>query len=119
MVRYASAETAAVVGTDFVKLVRANGAPPRRVAAHVLRNAAAPIVALFSIRVLGALLLGVYLVEAALGMPGFGLVTLEAIRDRDVAVVLAATLITSLLGVLGTLAEDAVTATLDPRVGSE
>ncbi|QZP37143.1 ABC transporter permease [Halobaculum magnesiiphilum] len=119
LLQYAAAETDSVAGTPFVKRLRANGAPPRRIAAHVLRNAAPPLVALFSIRVLAVLLLGVYLVEAALGIPGFGEVTLTAIRDRDIAVVLAATLITTLLGVFGTLVEDVVTVTIDPRSGSE
>ncbi|UIP00575.1 ABC transporter permease [Halobaculum sp. CBA1158] len=119
LTRYAAAEAAAVTGRPFVKLVRANGAPPRRIAAHVLRNAAPPLVSLFSIRVLAVLLLGVYLVETALGIPGFGEVTLTAIRDRDIAVVLAATLVTSLLGVVGTLIEDVVTAVVDPRTGTE
>lgn len=119
LLRYAAAETAAVAGAPFVKRLRANGAPPRRIAAHVLRNAAPPLVALFSIRVLAVLLLGVYLVETALGIPGFGEVTLTAIRDRDVAVILAATLITTLLGVLSTLVEDVVTVAIDPRTGSE
>lgn len=119
LLRYSAAETASVAGEPFVKRLRANGAPPRRIAAHVLRNAAPPLVALFSIRVLAVLLLGVYLVETALGVPGFGEVTLTAIRDRDIAVILAATLITTLLGVLSTLVEDVVTVAIDPRTGSE
>ncbi|WP_277553800.1 ABC transporter permease [Halobaculum limi] len=119
LARYAAAETAAVAARDFVKLVRANGGSPRHVVVHVLRNAGPPLVSLFSIRMLTVLLLGVYLVEVALGIPGFGRVTLVAIQDRDVAIILAATLITALVGVVGTLAEDVVNAALDPRVGSE
>lgn len=114
--RYARAESLEHLGEEFVTLLRAKGAGTTRVARHVLRNAAVPMVSLFVTDLLAVLVLNVYLVESALGIRGFGFVSFIAIQQRDVALVLGATMVVVIVGVVGSLFQDVATALLDPRV---
>lgn len=117
MVSYTRAGAAEYVDTAFVKLVRAKGASGRRVAGHVLKNAAPPLFALLFSELLAALLVGVFVVEAVFGIDGFGTLVLDAVYDRDVPVLLAITYVVVLVGVAGNLLQDVLAATLDPRTG--
>lgn len=118
-VRYARAQAHEYVGSEFVKLLRAKGASGPRVARHVLRNAAIPLLSLFFTEMLAVLVLNVYVIEAVFNIPGLGAVTLEAIRARDVPVVLGATMVVVVVGVGGNLFQDLAYASLDPRVGED
>lgn len=117
--RYTRAELLEYVGTDVVKLVRAKGAGPWRVGRHLLRIAAVPLLSLSVTELLGVLVLNVYVVEYVFGIPGLGRVTLTAIQDRDVPLVIGTSLVVALIGVLGNAVQDAGHALLDPRLGEE
>ncbi|RDI70903.1 ABC transporter permease [Halopelagius longus] len=114
--RYARSLSADVLGEEFVRLVRAKGAPPGRVARHVVRNAAVPLVTLTFADLLGVLVLNVYVLEFVFDIPGLGAVSLAAVRDRDVPLVLGTTTLVILVGVVGNLLQDVAYAALDPRV---
>lgn len=113
--RYSRAESAEYLGAEFVTLLRAKGAGTVTVAWHVLRNAAAPVISLFLTDLLGVLVLNVYVIEATLGIEGFGHVSFVAIRERDVPLVLGTTMVVALVGVVGSFLQDAATVALDPR----
>lgn len=115
--RYTRAETAGYRSRAFVKMIRASGGRGRDVARHTLKNALPPLVSLFVTRVLTILLISVYAVEVVFGLPGLGQVTLNAIENRDVALILAMTFITILVGLLGTVVQDVAYAAFDPRIG--
>lgn len=119
MLSYTRAEAREYVGTAFVKLVRAKGASERRVASHVLKNAAPPLFALLFAELLAVLLLGVFVVESVFGIDGFGSLVLGAVHVRDMPVLLSSTLVVVVVGVGGNLLGDVVTAWLDPRLGEE
>lgn len=114
--RYTRAETAEYVVSDFVKTVRASGGGAVDVARHVFRNALIPLSSLFFTRTLTVLLLSIYVLEAVFGLPGLGTLTVESVRDRDVAVIFAITFITVFFGVFGNLLQDVAYAVLDPRL---
>jgi len=116
--RYTRAETSGYLSSDFVKTIRAAGGRSRDVARHSLRNAMPPLLSLFFTRTLTVLLLSVYVIETVFGLPGLGWVTLRAISDRDIAVILAMTFLTVLVGLIGNLIQDVAYAALDPRIGS-
>ena len=65
------------------------------------------------------LLVTVYVVEAVFGLPGVGALAYGAIYQRDIGVVLAATLLVAVVGVLGNLLQDILYVWLDPRVDVE
>lgn len=115
MVSYTRASTSEYVDTAFIKLVRAKGASGWRVAGHVLKNAGPPLFALLFAELLAVLLLGVFVIEHVFVIDGIGSLTLDAVYERDVPVVLAVTFVVVFVGVVGNLASDVVSVTLDPR----
>jgi peptide/nickel transport system permease protein len=117
--RYTRSLSTDVLGRDFVRLVRAKGAPTRRVARHVLRNAAVPLLTLTFADLLGVLLLNVYVLEFVFDIPGIGTLSLAAIRDRDVPLVLGTTAVVVFVGVVGNVTQDVAYAVLDPRIDEE
>lgn len=117
--RYARAQSLEYVGSEFVKLLRAKGASNLRVAGHVLRNAAIPMVSLFFTEMLAVLVLNIYVIEAVFNIQGLGTVTLRAVQQRDLPVVLGATMVVVVVGIAGNLLQDVAYASLDPRVGEE
>jgi peptide/nickel transport system permease protein len=66
---------------------------------------------------LGVLVLNVYVLEYIFGIPGLGQVTLAAIQDRDVPLVVGSALAVALVGVGGSTVQDVAQALLDPRDG--
>ncbi|WP_161973202.1 ABC transporter permease [Halostella litorea] len=114
--RYARAESSEYVNTEFVKLLRAKGASNRRVARHVLKNAALPLFSLFFVELLGVLVVNVFVLEQILPIQGIGRVGLQAIHDRDIPLVLGIAIVTATAGVVGSLIQDLAHVSLDPRV---
>jgi len=115
-VSYSRAYAKEFVSADFVMLVRAKGAGPVRVARHVLRNAAIPLVAMLFTEALGLLVLGIFVTEVLFGIDGFGIVFFDAVDERDLPVLLGSALVIILVAVLGNVIQDLSYHYLDPRV---
>lgn len=114
--RYTQAEMGAFADAEFVRLVRAKGGDTRRVARHILRNAAPPLVSLFVTELLATLFVAVVVVESVLGIPGVGAALLEAVSARDLPLVMGVTLFVVAVGVFARFVQDVLRATLDPRL---
>ena len=101
---------------DYIRTARAKGLGEARILLkHALRNALLPIVALFGLDV-GALIGGgTLLVEIIFGLRGVGQLTYAALRDLDLAMVMACVLYAAIFVVLANAAADALQASLDPR----
>jgi peptide/nickel transport system permease protein len=113
---YARAYSFEQVSADFVTLVTAKGAGRRRVATHVLRNAAIPVFSMLFTEALGLLVLSVFVVETLFGIDGFGLLLFDAVRTRDLPVLLGGTVVIIGVGVVGNVVQDVSYGLLDPRV---
>jgi ABC-type dipeptide/oligopeptide/nickel transport system permease component len=101
---------------DYVRAARAKGARTLRVAiVHALRNALVPTVTIAGVQ-LPALVGGAFVVEEVFGVRGLGWETLRAIEARDVAWIVAATLLCALATTLSLVASDIAYGLLDPRV---
>lgn len=116
LVRSLRASMIIVLGSDYVLLARAKGLTPRRViASHALRNAA-----VYSVTVLGvnvAYLVGTTLViERVFALPGLGVLMLDAIFNRDFAVIQGVTVVSAVLVITVNVITDLAHAALDPRV---
>lgn len=107
----------AVLDSDYVVTARAKGLSHRRVIlGHTLRNAAVSSVTVLGVNI--AYLVGSTLViERVFALPGIGTLMLDAIFNRDFAVVQAVTLVFAVMVVIVNLTTDVVHAALDPRVG--
>jgi peptide/nickel transport system permease protein len=114
--RYERAAMLEQLAQDYVRTARAKGLPERVVVLrHALRNAVLPLVTLFGLS-LPFLLTGAVLIESVFAWPGMGKLAADAIFRRDYPVVLAATLVASILVVLGNLVADLLYALSDPRI---
>ena len=82
---------------------------------HALRTALLPVVNLVGLS-LPLLLSGSLVVEVVFGWPGMGRLTYDAIRSHDLPVVLAATMLATLMVVAGSLVADLLMAACDPRI---
>ena len=117
--RYARAESREYVYREFVKLLRAKGASNRRVARHILRNAAIPLLSLFFADLIGTLVVNVFVLESVTGVGGIGSLGLGAIQQRDLPLILGVAMVIAFVGILGNLFQDIAYVGLDPRVESE
>ncbi|NYD66206.1 ABC transporter permease [Agromyces atrinae] len=100
----------------FATTVRARGASEvRLVGVHTLRHAATNALTLTAY-LIGSLLGGAVLVESVFGRPGIGRVTLTAITDRDMPVVMGIILMSALVFVIVNLLVDLAHRALDPRI---
>ncbi|MFD1512920.1 ABC transporter permease [Halomarina rubra] len=116
-IRYARTEALEYAREDFVRLVRAKGAGPTRLARHVLRNAALPLIALFFTEVLAVLVVDVFVLEYVFPIGGIGSMALTGIQSRDLPLIVGITTVIVAAGVFGTLLQDLSHHYLDPRVG--
>ena len=105
-----------VINEDFVRTARAKGLPEWKVMIHhCLQNALLPILTLLGLQ-LGALLGGAVITETVFSWPGVGLLTVEAIQQRDYPVVQAAVLCISLTYVMINFLTDILYYWIDPRI---
>jgi len=104
------------LGRDYIRTAHAKGVSQARViTAHVLRNAAVPILAVAALDVAN-LLGGAVITESIFAWPGIGRLALDAIQARDYTVVQAVVIVGAAVYVLTNLCADALYAVLDPRI---
>ena len=114
--RFQRAAMLEIAQQDFVRTARAKGLPePRVVLRHQLRNALLSSITRFGLT-FPFLLTGAVLVETIFALPGMGRLTVDAILQRDYAVVTATALIASAMVVTGSLISDILLALADPRI---
>jgi len=105
--------------SDFVRAAQAKGLKARGVIArHALRNALNPLIVLMGYSI-GNLLSGSALVETVMAWPGLGRLAVEAVFARDIYVIMASVMISSVMLILGNLIADLLLAANDPRVRIE
>ncbi|SNT05200.1 ABC transporter permease [Rhodococcoides kyotonense] len=106
----------AALSAPYVRLARSKGASDVRVVTHhALRNAAAPALTVAGDLMVG-LVNGAVVVEAIFGWPGIGKLMIDAILQRDFAVLQAAVLLTAVSIFVLNIVIDACYALLDARV---
>jgi len=105
-----------VLTAPYVKTAHAKGANPSRIIfVHALRNSMLPVVTVAG-DLAANLLNGAVIVETVFGWPGIGRLMIDAITQRDFAVIQAAILVTACAILVLNIVLDIVYAVLDPRV---
>jgi peptide/nickel transport system permease protein len=105
-----------VLNEDFVTTARAIGLPRYRVLRdHAVRNALLPVVTLAGLN-LGFVVSGAITIEALFSWPGIGLLTIDAIDNKDYPLLQGIFLLTSAAVILANLITDLLYTYLDPRV---
>lgn len=117
--RYMRNRLLEVLSEEYILAARARGLKERAVILkHALRNALIPIITIYGMR-LPFLLGGAVLIENVFAWPGMGTLAVQAIGRRDYPVILATSMISAVLVVLGNLFADITYAIVDPRVSYE
>lgn len=105
-----------VLRADYIRAARAKGLGEARVVLrHGLRNALLPVVTLVALD-LGALLSGAVLTEQVFTIPGFGKLIVDAVFNRDYAVVQGVALCSALAYLVLNLGADLLYLMLNPRL---
>jgi peptide/nickel transport system permease protein len=105
-----------VLQQDFVRTARAKGARGWTVVVrHAMRNALLPVVTVLGLQ-LGALLSGAVLTEQVFTIPGFGKLVVDAVFNRDYAVVQGVVLFTATAYIGINLVVDVLYALLNPKI---
>ncbi|UPV74536.1 ABC transporter permease [Halorussus limi] len=115
--RYARAESMEYVNAEFVAALKAKGVSRLSVARHVLRNAAVPIMSLFFTDMVAVLVVNIYVIEEIFGIQGLSALSLYAIEERDMPLVIGTTMVIAFVGVAANFLQDVLYGVLDPRIG--
>jgi peptide/nickel transport system permease protein len=104
------------LGTDYVRTARAKGLSERQVVGgHALRNSLLTVVTLAGVQ-LGALISGAVITEQIFVIPGFGRLTVQAIEQRDYALIEGVVLVAAVGYVVANLLVDLLYSYLNPRI---
>ncbi|KPY89038.1 ABC transporter permease [Pseudomonas syringae pv. tagetis] len=116
LMRHTRSAMLEVLRTDYVRTARAKGLFPRTVIfRHALRNALMPIVTLTTL-LFGELLGGAVLTEQVFSIPGFGKMIVDAVFNRDYAVVQGVVLCVAIGFVMLNLLADVLYRLINPRL---
>ncbi len=116
LMRHTRSAMLQVLNTDYVRTARAKGLDERKVVLkHALRNALTPIITLGALE-FGTLLSGAVLTEQVFSIPGFGKLIVDAVFNRDYAVVQGVVLFTSTVYIVLNLLADFAYFFVNPRL---
>jgi peptide/nickel transport system permease protein len=116
LMRHTRSAMLGVLRSDYVRTARAKGMSEGTVLVnHALRNAMVPIVTVTTL-LFGELLAGAVLTEQIFTIPGFGKLVVDAVFNRDYAVVQGIVLCTGVAFIFMNILADAAYRVLNPRM---
>ena len=116
MMRHTRSAMLQVLSSDYVRTARAKGLDERVVVLkHALRNALTPVITLGALE-FGTLLSGAVLTEQVFTIPGFGKLIVDAVFNRDYAVVQGVVLCTATAYITLNLLADLAYFLVNPRL---
>ena len=116
MMRMTRAAIINLMASPYIEMARLKGVSPLRVVLrHALPNALAPIINVIALN-LAYLITGVVVVEVVFVYPGLGQLMVDAVSNRDIAVVQAVVLIFAAAYVALNLIADVLSTITNPRL---
>jgi ABC-type dipeptide/oligopeptide/nickel transport system permease component len=116
LLRYTRSSIVDVKRSRYVRTARAKGVPEGKVTfVHIFKNALTPVVTVGG-PMLAGLIVGSFFIESIFRIPGIGQFFVMAIQNRDYPLIMATTLVWTVIISLTYLITDLVYAVIDPRV---
>lgn len=116
LMRHTRSAMLQALSSDYVRTARAKGLLEHRVIIkHAMRNALTPVITLGALE-FGTLLSGAVLTEQIFSIPGFGKLIVDAVFNRDYAVVQGVVLVTATIYMLLNLLADIGYILVNPRL---
>lgn len=107
------------LSADYMRTAVAKGVSFRRaVWSHAFRNSFIPLASTLG-GVLGGIIAGSVLIERVFDIQGFGMLSFQALLDKDYSLIMGTVLLSSVMIVIGNLISDIVVAMIDPRIKFE
>lgn len=105
-----------VMRQDYIRTARAKGLPQQAIVVrHALRNAALSYLTVIGLEA-SALMAGAVVTEQVFAWPGIGLLAIQAISSRDMAVVQTIVILSSVIVMSMNLLVDILYSVVDPRI---
>jgi peptide/nickel transport system permease protein len=116
LTRYTRSSMMEVLKQDYIRTAMSKGFKEKRVVLkHGLRNGLIPVITIFGL-MLPAFIGGAAITEKVFAWPGIGSLFIDSAFQRDYPVIMALTVISAVLVVLGNLIADILYAIFDPRI---
>lgn len=116
LTRYTRSSMLDVLRQDYMRTARAKGFKENRVVyKHGLRNGLLPVITIFGLMI-PSFIGGAVVTEQIFSWPGLGKLFVDSAFQRDYPVIMAMTVISAVLVVIGNLIADILYAIVDPRI---
>ncbi|WP_169056290.1 ABC transporter permease [Bacillus pumilus] len=116
LTRYTRSSMLEVMRQDYIRTARAKGFRENKVIfKHGLRNGLMPVITIFGLMI-PSFIGGAVVVEQIFTWPGLGKLFIDSAFSRDYPVIMAMTVISAVLVVVGNLIADILYAIVDPRI---
>lgn len=107
------------LSADYIRTAMAKGVSFKgAVIKHAFRNSFIPIASTLG-SLISLIVAGSMLVEKVFDIQGFGMLSYQALMDKDYTLIMGTLLLTSFLMILGNLLSDIIVAAVDPRIKFE
>jgi len=116
LTRYTRSSMLDVLKQDYIRTAKSKGFKERKVVLkHGVRNGMIPIITMFGL-MLPSFIGGAAITEKIFAWPGIGQLFIDSANQRDYPVIMALTVISAVLVVVGNLIADILYAMCDPRI---
>ena len=114
--RYIRSNTISQLEEEYVLTARSKGITERKIMLkHVLKNCLLPVITLAGMN-LASLVTGSFIIESVFGWPGMRTLGMSAINSRDYPMIMAFTMLSCLILIIGNLIADLLYGIADPRI---
>ncbi len=116
MIRMTRSSVLEVIRQDYIRTARAKGANSKRILMkHALKNALPPIITVIGLN-FGGLLGGAVVTETIFSIPGIGIAMVNAIRYKDMPIVMGGVIVIAIAFSLVNLVVDLICVFINPRL---